>query len=217
MTVGHKGKEFGKDKLYRFLEQNFDYDTAVEMLSNRYCSDPKLMEYIAWKYHGTRKDQKKLYWSKALKPYSDIRVLVEDGYIVIDGDLPGVGYINFAIDDMFDRYVKKLKAVQSKNDDINGYSINGKDGKTLYDVMHLFRSYIPKGVERFKGLGELEAHELKKLCMDPETRTVIIFKFKDFAKDMDKISMIMSSRDHYDEARAKYVGQFSIDASDLDT
>ena len=97
------------------------------------------------------------------------------------------------------------------------YTINGEKGHTLYDVMHLFRSYMPKGVNRFKGLGELEVKDLQDICMNPKTRTVIIFKFKDFKDDMEKISLIMSSKDAYSEARAAYMSQWSIAREDLDT
>lgn len=214
VTIAVDGTKLTNKKLYAFLDKNFEYDTHLEALASWLCCDPKLMEYIIWKYHGDCKDQKKSYWMQAMRMYSDIRILVENGAVVLDGDLPGFGYINIALDEHFDRRIQKFKAQQASNSQITGYSINGEKGKTLYDVMRTFRSYMPKDVKRYKGLGELDVKEIKDLCMNRDNRTVIIFKFKDFEKDMDKINIIMSTKAEYADARAKIVS--SIVASDLD-
>ena len=64
---------------------------------------------------------------------------MESGTLVIDGDLPGYDYVNLALDENFERHVNKFKAIQANNSKITGYSINGEKGKTLYEVMHMFR------------------------------------------------------------------------------
>lgn len=217
VTIAIDGEKLTNKKLYAFLDKNFEYDTQLEALADWFCCEPKLMEYVIWKYHGSCTDQKKSYWMTAMKPYSDVRILLEGGAVVLDGDLPGYGYINLAFDEHFDRRIKKFKAQQAANSQITGYSINGKSGKTLYEVMRMFRSYMPKDVKRYKGLGELEVKEIKALCMNREKRTAIIFKFKDFEKDMDKISIIMSTKAEYAEARSDIVSAISIDNLDLDT
>ena len=218
VTVAYKGKEFGKNDLHKLLEQNFEYDTKLEKLANRYCCDPKLMEYIAWKYHGDQKNQTKAYWSKAMKDYPELKVLLEDGLVVIDGELPGFDFINLAFDDAFDRHVKRFKELQSQNDDIYGYTMGDKDKNTsLYDVMHKFRSYMPKGVERYKGLGELEIAEMKEQCMNPDTRMVIVMKFKDYEKDMEKLSVMLSTREAYQQARSDLLMNYRISSEDIDT
>ena len=217
-TIGVNGKEFGKKELYAFLEQNFDYDTKLETLANRYCCDPLVMEYIAWKYHGSVKDQTQAYWSKAMKRYDQIKVLKESGYLVIDGDIPGGDNINLMLDEHFDKHVKRFKTVQQENTTIDSYTINGKKGMTLYEVMHLFRSYMPEGVERFKGLGELRPKDLKVLCINPETRTVVTFKCgSNFDTTMRKVSIVMSSKQEFADARLKLLSMWAIDNLDLDT
>lgn len=217
VTVAIDGKELKNDKLYEFLSQNFEYDQKLEKLANRYCCEPKFMEYIAWKYHGTTKDQKRSYWQAALKPYSEIRVLMESGTLVIDGDLPGYDYVNLALDENFERHVNKFKAIQAANSKITGYSINGEKGKTLYEVMHMFRQYMPKGVKRFKGLGELDSKDMHDLCMDQDKRTVIIFKFKNYEEDMRKIDVIMSSKAEAAAARAELMTNITLSDLDFDT
>lgn len=217
VKVTYKGKEFSKAELYEFLSKNFVYDLKLDKLADRYCCNPKLMEYIAWKYHGNYTDQKKSYWLNTLKQYQELTVLLEQKIVIIDGDVPGSGYMNLAFDDYFDRFVHRFKELQSRNDTIDGFEINGESGKTLYDVMKAMRKYIPAGVQRYKGLGELMPDELRELCMDKDKRTVIIMKFKDFEKDMEKINIIMSTKKEYMRARSKLLMSMRADDLDIDT
>ena len=217
VSVKHNGKELSKKDLYDLLAQNFVYDIKLTKLANRYCCDPKFMEYIAWKYHGDETTQKKSYWMTTLKKYEDIHIYLEHSMIIIDGDLKGYDHINLAFDEYFNKHVNRFKAHQSVNRDIYGYEINGEKDKSLFDVMQAMRKYIPNGVQRFKGLGELEPQELHDLCMDPEKRTVVIMKFKDYDKDMEKINVIMSTKQQYVEARNKLLRNMVMDDVDLDT
>lgn len=217
VSVKHNGKELSKKDLYDLLAQNFVYDIKLTKLANRYCCDPKFMEYIAWKYHGDETTQKKSYWMAALKRYEDIHIYLEHSMIIIDGDLKGYDHINLAFDEYFNKHVNRFKAHQSVNRDIYGYEINGEKDKSLFDVMQAMRKYIPNGVQRFKGLGELEPQELHDLCMDPEKRTVVIMKFKDYDNDMEKINVIMSTKQQYVEARNKLLRNMVMDDVDLDT
>ena len=53
--------------------------------------------------------------------------------------------------------------------------------------------------------------------MDKDKRTVAIFKFNDFKKDMDKINIMMSTKKEYVEARAKLIQSTTLDWKNLDT
>lgn len=220
--VSYKGKEMTKKDLRQFLEKNFEYDIEIDRLKDRYCCDPKFIEYLAWNYHGHQKDQKKSYWMNKLKPYPYLSIIMEKGdkgnILVLDGDYPGFDYLNLALDEYFDRHINRFKEMQKMNDTITGYTLDGKKNCTVYDVMHAMRSSIPGGkIERFKGLGELSPDEMRDLCMDKDKRTVAIFKFNDFKKDMDKINIIMSTKKEFVEARAKLMSQNRLDWKDLDT
>lgn len=217
VKVKHGGKELSKAELYELLSMNFVYDTKLDKLADRYCCDPRIMEYIAWKYHGHAKDQKKSYWLTAMKRYPEIRVLMEHSTIILDGDVPGHDYMNLAFDEYFDRFINRFKEHQSQNDSIEGYEISGEKDKTLYDVMRAMRKYIPSGVERYKGLGELTPAQLRELCMDRDKRTVIIMRFKDFEKDMEKINIIMSTKKEYVQSRVKLLMSIRADDLDIDT
>lgn len=216
-TVAIDGKKLSKSEFRQFIERNFEYDTRLESLADWCCVDPKVAEYIAWCYHGEPKDQKKSYWMQKIKKYPGLQILVEHGEIVIDGDIKGMDYINVALDDAFHKKVMRFKEYQKVNSVIYGYSINGDGDKSLYDVMHRVRHYVPSGVQRFKGLGELSPDEMRVLCMDPKTRTVVICKFDDYEADMQKIDVIMSTKKECAEARKNIMFSRSIDPLDLDT
>lgn len=216
-TVSYKGKELTKKELREFIAKNFEYDTRLEKLANRYCVDAKVMEYIAWHYHGTPTDQKKSYWMKVLKRYPGVQILVEGGILVFDGDIKGADYINIPLDEHFHKHVMRFKEHQKVNNSIDGYAINNRTDLTLYDVMHAVRKEIPSKIRRFKGLGELEPQEMKELCMDKKSRTVVIFKFSDFEKDMDKMNIIMSTKSEFAAARKDIMMSMSADDLDIDT
>lgn len=212
-----EGKNMSKKEIYGLLSDNFDYDLKLNRLAERYCCSPRLMEEIIWNYHGDWSDQKKSYWMKVISGYKDLRILLEHGTVIVDGTIPGYDYINLAMDEHFDKHIRKIKEMQSRNRTISGYTVNGEKSKTLYDVIHEMRSYIPKGVQRFKGLGELSVQEMRELCMDPKTRKVVIFKFKDMENDMDKINVIMSTKRQYVEARSRLIKSLTLSDYDLDT
>ncbi|MCM1531853.1 MAG: ATP-binding protein [Ruminococcus flavefaciens] len=216
-TVTFRGKAMSKKQLAEFLEVNSDYDTKLNKITEYYCCDPRLMEYIIWKYHDKSESQKKSYWMAALKQYKDLRILIENGRVVIDGELPGSDYVNLDLDEHFDHRIRKFKAIQAVNHQIDGFTINGSDGKTIYDVMTKFRNYIPKDVKYYKGLGELTPKEMKALCMDPENRTVIILKFKNYEQDMQKLSVILSTKAEYADIRMRVMSHTVLSDIDLVT
>ncbi|MCM1230229.1 MAG: ATP-binding protein [Ruminococcus flavefaciens] len=216
-TVEFRGKAMSKKQLAEFLEVNSDYDTKLNKITEYYCCDPRLMEYIIWKYHDSYESQKKSYWLTALKRYTELRILIENGRVVIDGELPGSDYVNLDLDEHFDRRIRKFKGIQAVNHQIDGFTINGSDGKTIYDVMTKFRRYIPKDVKYYKGLGELTPKEMKTLCMDPENRTVIILKFKNYEQDMQKLSVILSTKAEYADIRMRVMSHTQLSDIDLTT
>ena len=208
-------KKYSNAEFSELISNNFEYNTRLGLLADRYTCDPKMMEYLASKYHGSLESQTQQYWSRAMKMYPDITVSKEEGYILIDGTI-GMETYHIAIDDYFHKHVTKFKEFQDTNKDIYGYKLNGKDC-SVYEIMHTFHKHMPDGIKRYKGLGELDPDELRKLCLDREHRTVVIFKFKDFEKDMNKLDIVMSSHAAYRRARKEIMGNKKLDVLDLDT
>lgn len=214
-TLELKGHKYTPKEFSEFIEENFEYNTRLGMLADRYTCDPKMMEYLASKYYGKITDQKQSYWIKAMKQYPDIKVVKEEGYLLIDGTI-GMDPYHIAIDDYFDKHVKKFKPIQDKNKVIYGYKLNGEEC-SVYEIMKKFQDHMPNGIKRYKGLGELDPDEMRKLCMDREHRSVVIFKFKDFEDDMYKLDVVMSSHAAFRKARKEVMQEIKLDILDLDT
>ena len=214
-TLELKGHKYTPKEFSEFIEENFEYNTRLGMLADRYTCDPKMMEYLASKYYGKITDQKQSYWIKVMKQYPDIKVVKEEGYLLIDGTI-GLDTYHIAIDDYFDKHVKKFKPVQDKNKVIYGYKLNGEEC-SVHEIMKKFLEHMPSGIKRYKGLGELDPDEMRKLCMDREHRSVVIFKFKDFEDDMYKLDVVMSSHAAFRKARKEVMQEIKLDILDLDT
>ena len=214
-TLELKGHKYTPKEFSEFIEENFEYNTRLGMLADRYTCDPKMMEYLASKYYGKITDQKQSYWIKVMKQYPDIKVVKEEGYLLIDGTI-GMEPYHIAIDDYFDKHVKKFKPIQDKNKVIYGYKLNGEEC-SVYEIMKKFQDHMPNGIKRYKGLGELDPDEMRKLCMDREHRSVVIFKFKDFEDDMYKLDVVMSSHAAFRKARKEVMQEIKLDILDLDT
>ena len=221
--IGYKKTKYSKKETEELISKNFDnkYSEKLRNLAQRYNCDPKLMERIAWFYHGDETSQKQSEWTKILKPYKDLKADKEDKTIVIKGQVAlGNGsfdIVHIPLDDYFHKRVMKFKAIQNQNRDIYNYSVNGENDKSMWDIMSRFDSYVPDDVTRFKGLGELDSDDMWDLCLNPKTREVYVFKFKDLEKDMKNISIIMSSKKEYMEARAKIMMNRTLEDIDLDT
>lgn len=216
-TIKLHGRKLGRTELIELISSNIDYDVKLDKLADRYCCEAEFMELIARKYHGHEMDQKKSYWMNVMKPYDGLSILIEDGIMIIDGDIPKVGYINIPFDKNFDKHLHRFKIYQEINDHIDGFEIDGQTNKTLYNIMKTFRKFNSAKISRFKGLGELSDDEMRTLCMDTTTRTVIIFKFEDFEDDMEKINVIMSSKAKYAEIRSNLMMGLRASDTDIDT
>lgn len=214
-TLKKKGKTYDKKQFTRFIEMNFEYNSRLAKLADRYTCDPKLMEYIASKYHGEQKDQKQSYWRKVLNMYPDLNIIKEEGYILIDGTI-GMTPYHIALDDYFHKHVTKFKTFQNLNSSIDGFELDDVPC-TIYDIMKEFDKHMPADVKRYKGLGELDPEDMKALCMDKDQRNVVIFKFEDFEKDMEKLNIVMSSKVAYERARKQMMFDVVLDPVDLDT
>lgn len=223
-TIGYGKKPMSKSDMKELVLRNFNnrYADKLENLAQRYSCDVKLMERLAWYYHGTPTDQKQSDWNKVLKPYRDIRVIKEGEHLTIRGTMSGSAKgsyitIHVPLDDYFHKRVMKFKAIQNDNHAIYGYIMNDTPDQSIYDIMHRFDSYVPDDVVRFKGLGELDPDDMWDLCLNPDTREEYVFKFEDFKDDMDKISIIMSSKVEYMKARADIMMNQTLEDIDLDT
>jgi DNA gyrase subunit B len=73
---------------------------------------------------------------------------------------------------------------------------NNKDAPTFDELRETVLSIAQRGIEyyRFKGLGEMDAHELRETTMDPATRTLVQVTMDDAASADMVFSMLMGDQ-----------------------
>ena len=73
---------------------------------------------------------------------------------------------------------------------------NSKDAPTFDELREAVLSIAQRGIEyyRFKGLGEMDAHELRETTMDPATRTLVQVTMHDAASADMVFSMLMGDQ-----------------------
>lgn len=199
--------------ILRFLTCNFDYKDKLENLAGRYRVNPELMEWIALNY---RRDAKIDYWKKLFSKYKDITVTKDGDGILIDGSIDN-DYVRFSIDQYFDNSSLKFRTIMKRNLVIYGFQLNKETDLSIYNVMCKFSKYIPKDIERYKGLGDMEPKELAKLCMDRNNRTVKIFKFDEIKEDLNKIHIMLSGKQAFLAARSDILMNRVADDMEIDT
>jgi DNA gyrase subunit B len=93
---------------------------------------------------------------------------------------------------------------------------NAKDALSFEDLRESILAIAQRGIEyyRFKGLGEMDAHELRETTMDPATRTLVQVTMEDAASASDVFSMLMGDqvepRRAFIEENARLVSNLDI-------
>jgi DNA gyrase subunit B len=73
---------------------------------------------------------------------------------------------------------------------------NSKDAATFDELREAVLAVAQRGIEyyRFKGLGEMDAHELRETTMDPASRTLVQVAMEDAASADLVFSMLMGDQ-----------------------
>ena len=114
-----------------------------------------------------------------------------NGVTVIDG-LIGNKINTIYLTDKFMNDLAPIQQIVNSNDAIN-YKINGET-KSLYEFMTSFDAYKPNGVERYKGLGEMDAYQLGDSTLDPDKRVLIRVTMEDAKEEIKRIRFLESNR-----------------------
>lgn len=182
-TLGvSKSKQLTPKEVSMLFMRNNDYIYFLEKTASTYALDPYLLQIILNHYVNNKDNFKYDKLKKEIaSTYRFMDVYNEKGLCVVKGT---IDKYNLAIlNDKFLNDCKDILDIIYSNDQLE-YILDGKK-TNLYDIMKLYSSTIPSGLQRYKGLGEMPREQLAESTILPDNRTLIRYTLED-AKELLK-------------------------------
>lgn len=199
----------------RFLSTNREYYEIIHDMSN-YMVHPDIIEFIAMHPDTFRDNIKEL-----------DEELCYDG---VDGEVGEIcgcykrEFYSLTLDELTAKKLEYLtQVIQVGNEGNTHYEIYEKKsngdldyiGKmSIYQIMNMCQKYFPELDARYKGLGELDEHEMQTLAMDPANRVLVQFTISDAEKLIDTLDTLFL--DKTVDRRKQLVREASISIDDID-
>lgn len=190
------GKKLSSATITNMLLEYEDYVDTLRSIADRYHVDRILMEHLMISHvrgDSFAKIQKML--------ISENRFLTKDSIKKEkDGSITIKGLINGTINTIFmnDRFFKDCdqllfyakRAIQGNETEfiLNGQPVG------LYMLMDYIQKSTNGGVDRYKGLGEMEAIQLAESTLRPDNRLLIRYTVKDVKEDLQIIRHHQSNK-----------------------
>lgn len=174
-----------KDITLLFL-RNTDYIYHLEEnLSRMYAVDPELMELVLIHYVTNKNSINLPKLKKEISSkYRFMDAYKEKGTIVIKGTIEKSNLIIF--NDKFLSDAKVILDIMYENKSLY-YMVNGKK-MSIYQIMKIYQDTAPNGVQRYKGLGEMQDWELAESTLYPgSNRTLIRYTLEDAMEEINAI------------------------------
>lgn len=199
-------------ELQDILMTNRNYLDELIRLSNHLVIDPIILEYVL--IHRKEKN----FYKNFRKVFPELNI---DDDNVMSGIYEGK-YQILIMDYLFDKRVSELeKFIQSVDSDKMYFDVMEKTQNGYIDrgVMSLgqfltnCQKYQPVIKTRFKGVGELNAEDLRNNALDPDNRILIRLTMDDIDRELGKFNILHG--DDSDE-RKLMMAHFKINRDDLD-
>lgn len=156
--------------------KNSDYIYFLEKTANTYAVDPYLLQLVLFHYVENKNSIKYDKLKKEVTAnYRFMNVVKKNGTIVVEGTIDKYNCI--PIHNKFIADCKDILDIIYSNKQLV-YLLDGKK-TSLYDIMKVYNSTIPNGLQRYKGLGEMPREQLAESTLLPENRTLIQYTLED--------------------------------------
>lgn len=189
-TICIDGHKLSNDKLFDLLYKNSEYVFELEKLSNNYAVPPILMEAILVGHiNGT--PIKKTYKYLKDKYFRFLNHINENGTDIINGLANDMAIELIIVDNLY-RDSKRVFDILLNNIDFN-FSLNNNN-VSLYELMKSYKSYEPSSLQRYKGLGEMEAFQLKDSTLSIDNRTLIQYTPENIKTEINQMRLLSSNR-----------------------
>lgn len=201
------GKPLSKTEMMDFLYINRSYAEILNKLSKRYSIHKDIIEFLA--INHDKKNMSKLIKETFPELSIDKNVIVgiyENKYQILVIDELFIKKLQSLIDAIENNKRSHYELVEKKNRDIRTLMTIGK-------IMDVCSNYELAIEMRYKGLGELNANELKSTTMNPHNRMLIQITMEEAEKELERFNIF-----HGDnlEARKDMFGNISLEKEYLD-
>lgn len=224
--------KFSNKEFHQFILDTVDYQEDLIKIAKHYGVNKFLIEQIAACFAVGTPTKCELMTSKELMKFiSDQKhikeimnfiqkrfpeiVLEDDSYLrgIADGSYQSIAIntgLMSRLSDLFDIYRKYgiyLEVSEKKSEN---------KVMTIGEFLDLTTKYVPKILQRYKGLGEMDAMDLWKTTMDPRDRVLIRLTMEDLEKEIDTFNKLHGGKSKDIARRKEMVGNFKVKATDLD-
>lgn len=180
--------QYTNKELANILLLNVDYTYNLECLSRNYSLNPGLVELVLMNIDKDINSLKKIINDK----YRFIKdVYTSKHNTIIEGIIDGKVQ-TFIINEKFIKDAKHVLNLINKNESLY-YIINDKLC-SIYELMLKYESYTPKGLTRYKGLGEMDSDQLGESTMDINNRTLIRYTIESAKDEIETIRNMESNK-----------------------
>lgn len=181
------GKPLSNSAITELLFRNMDYVHELESVSSTFAIDPLLLEICIASGDLDYKKFKKL----LEKTFRFIKVSQNKNTILING-LVGNKYQTVAFNDKLTTECDHLKNFINSSPK---HFIMNNQVVSLYQLMKEFERFIPSGLVRYKGLGEMNEDQLAESALHPDSnRTLMRYTIDDVKAEIDAIRAIESDK-----------------------
>ena len=178
-----KGNPLSNKELTTLFFKNVDYAYEMHKIE-KLAIDPVLLEIVLSWYLNKEPFGKLVKAIKKEAKFIDKVEMNKDGVIIIEG-LYKSKYQSIYVTNKLLVECKRVMDIMSLNNSFV-YMLDGKL-VTLYELMDEFDKSLPSQLQRYKGLGEMDADELFDSTLNPENRVLIQYNIANLKEELDAI------------------------------
>lgn len=183
-----KERAYTKDELRNIFMNNLGYADLVTNTANTYKIDPIMLEFLLINKDLDFKSFKNLV-EKTYKT-GQVKVTNENGTIMIRGLVNNKWQTIFFNHRLLDDCGHIIEALSKFP---HSYLVSG-EYHSLFQLIKKMRSYMPKNIRRFKGLGEMEPVDLGNSTIKSGNRTLVRYTTQNYEADLKKIKAMQDDK-----------------------